>query len=170
MDNLMRYESFFSRIFKKKKSIFVPDYDGSILGDVKLSKDFYVSVNDILTEISDKIDCKISSTSVNLDRSGQVVPHHKSKKTINLLVIDMLGKGGDDFHSTELFYIFHHLESYLKKECDLSIFEICVVKTYDNSTYEPYSRPVRDSVVVKSLEEYDRIDQQVYEVTIKFKY
>lgn len=164
MDNLMTYESFFSKLFKKKKKIFIPDYDSSILGDVKPNPELNNEISDILTELDDNsLDWRITASSEDLDKSGKKVPHYKSSKTISLLVIDILRKPDPYkfFHSNQLVDAFYHLESYLKKEWELSIFEIYV--------WYPYTERKMYSVV-HSVEEFEKIDQQVYEVAIKFVY
>lgn len=163
MDNLMTYESFLSNLFRKKKKVFVPDYDSSILGSLKPNDELKDEISDILIELNDEsIEWRITSSSQDLDKSGRKVPHYKSSKNIKLLVIDILRKPDphQNFHSDILVDSFHHLESYLKKEWGLSLYEIYV--WYPFTENKMYS-------VLKSIDEFEEINQEVYEVAIKFR-
>ena len=159
------YESFFSKWFKKKNQPFLPDTSSDEHGE-RSSRGFTVphpelesNINDILIELGDEY-CKWN---INKRKTSS----GKNKLVIDIIKdwskYDLSQRSGYDltFNSNDMVNMLYHLESYLSKEWNMELYEIMVV--YPLSTRQMYE-------YYTSLEEFEKIDADLYEVAIEFTF
>lgn len=163
LDKIHTYESFISKWFKKKKKPFLPDTSSDEYGE-RSRRGFTIPhpelesyISDILIELGD-VYCKW-----NIDQRKTSTGKYK-------LVIDIIKdwsqhdssqRSGYDlsFNSNDMVNILYHLESYLSKEWNMKLYEIMVVYPLNNRRMHEYYR---------TIEEFEMIDTDVYEVSIEF--
>jgi hypothetical protein len=166
MDKLSTYESFFSKWFKKKKTPFVPDEESNVIGAKKPEDSLQQEIDDILIDLTDDgFNWRVDTGLHYLDKDGKSTNyknHHKRISTLRILIIKLVGENRNkvDFSSNLLTEMFYHLESYLKKEWNMEIYEIMVIYPYREG--KPYD-------TFKSLEEFDKLDNDLQEIAIDFK-
>lgn len=161
MNNIQTYESFLSKLFKKKKRPFVPDTEHDGIGFVKPCDELQQALDDILIELRDE------GFTLYIDRGSS---HKKlrtklgtidDKKTLDIGIIKTRDFHGSsrkaEYHSSKLTDIFYHLQSYLESEWNMELEHIFVCFT-------------RDHYYLADIEEYERLDSDIQEASIKFTY
>lgn len=160
MDKLITYESFFSKLFKrkKKKQVFIDKgTDGPYaFGNYEVNPELRSYLDDVLSELLDE------GFELRYEKGFNSKKHH-GYTTFDILILHLPnGYGGEklDFHSSKLEDMIHHLNSYLSKDWNMSLEEILVVYSYETDKLHEY---------LHSVEEYDMVDDILQEIAIKFK-